>query len=158
MAAMVMGVGMAVALGGCGGGAKRTTSTRLSAGAAGENSKVAACIKRNSVTGVTDGELQVANTVIATKRKAGEKRCGFEVAKAAQPGKKARRRASAKQSESFRSRAVAEVVACLHKAGVAIPLSGSALLSSTSGIRTRSRRVKAAIGRCRSESLAGASR
>jgi hypothetical protein len=157
MAAMVMGVGMAVALGGCGDGAERTTSTRLSVGAAGENSKVAACMKRNGVTIVTDGGLQVANTVIAAKRQAGEKRCGFEVAKAAQPGKKARRRASAKQSESFRSRAVAKVVACLHRAGVGIPSSDSDLLSSTSGIKTRSPQVKAAIGKCRSESLATAS-
>lgn len=55
------------------------------------------------------------------------------------------------QRQSFRSRAVAKVVACLHKAGVKIPRSDSALLSSTSGIKTRSPRVKAAIGKCRSE-------
>ncbi len=59
---------------------------------------------------------------------------------------------------SFRSRAVAEVVACLHKAGVEVPPSDPALLSSTSGIKTRSPWVKAAIGKCRSGSLASASR
>lgn len=158
MAAMVTVVGMTVALGGCGSGARRTTGALLSVGAAGEKSKVAACIKRNGVTGVTDVELRVANTVIAAKRKAGEKRCGFGVAKAAQPGKKARRRVPAKQFESFRSRAVAKVVACLHRAGVGIPSSDSDPLASTSGIKTRSPPVKAAIGKCRSESLADASR
>jgi hypothetical protein len=60
------------------------------------------------------------------------------------------------QHRSFRSRAVAKVVACLHKAGVNIPRSDSALLSSSSGIKTRSAWVKAAIGKCRSESLATA--
>jgi signal peptidase I len=60
--------------------------------------------------------------------------------------------------QSFRSLAVANVVACLHKAGVDIPGSDPALLSSTSGIKTRSPWVKVAIGRCRSESLATASR
>lgn len=53
--------------------------------------------------------------------------------------------------QSFRSRAVAEIVACLHRAGIKIPRSDSALLSSTSGIKTRSPQVKAAIGKCRSE-------
>jgi hypothetical protein len=158
MAAMVMGVGMAVALGGCGGGAERTTSNRLSAGAAGKNSKVAACLERNGGRGVTDRELRVANTAIAAERKAVEQRCGFEVAKAAQPGKKARRRALAKQPQSFRSRAIARVVACLHRAGVGIGSSDSDLLSSTSGIKTRSPQVKAAIGKCRIESMADASR
>jgi signal peptidase I len=60
--------------------------------------------------------------------------------------------------QSFRSLAIAKVTACLYKAGVEIPRSDSALLSSTSGIKTRSPRVKAAIGRCRSESLSAASR
>jgi hypothetical protein len=60
--------------------------------------------------------------------------------------------------QSFRSLAVAKVVACLHEAGVQIPPSDSDLLSSTSGIKTRSPRVKAAIGKCRSESLSTASR
>ena len=64
---------------------------------------------------------------------------------------------SQSKRQSFRSLAIAKVVACLHKAGVEIPRSDSALLSSTSGIKTRSPRVKAAIGRCRSESLATAS-
>jgi hypothetical protein len=59
---------------------------------------------------------------------------------------------SARKTESFRDRLVAKVVACLHKAGVNIPRSDSALLSSTSGIKTRDPRVRAAIGRCRSES------
>jgi signal peptidase I len=58
--------------------------------------------------------------------------------------------------QSFHSRAVAKVVACLHKEGVNIPRSDSALLSSTSGIKTRSPRVKAAIRKCRNESLATA--
>jgi signal peptidase I len=53
--------------------------------------------------------------------------------------------------QSFRSHAVAKVVACLHKAGVEIPPSDSAVLSNTSGIKTRDPRVKAAIGKCRSE-------
>jgi signal peptidase I len=60
--------------------------------------------------------------------------------------------------QSFRGVAIEKVAACLHNAGVEIPRSDSALLSSTSGIRTRSPRAKAAIGRCRSESLAAASR
>jgi signal peptidase I len=62
------------------------------------------------------------------------------------------------QRESFRGLAIAKVAACLRKAGVTVPPSDSTLLSSTSGIKTRSPRVKAAIGRCRSESLATASR
>jgi signal peptidase I len=52
---------------------------------------------------------------------------------------------------SFRSRAVAEVAACLRKAGVEIPRTDSALLSSTSGIKTRSPRVRAIIAECRSK-------
>jgi hypothetical protein len=67
-------------------------------------------------------------------------------------------KSQAQKTDSFRDRLVAKVAACLHKAGVEIPRSDFALLSSTSGIRTRSPRVKAAIGRCRSESLAAASR
>lgn len=62
------------------------------------------------------------------------------------------------QRQSFRSVAITKVVACLHKAGVNIPRSDAALLSSTSGIKTRSPQVKAAISRCRSESLTTASR
>jgi signal peptidase I len=60
--------------------------------------------------------------------------------------------------QSFHNRAVANVVACLHKAGVDIPASDTALLSSTGGIETHNPRVKAAIARCRSESLTAASR
>ena len=60
--------------------------------------------------------------------------------------------------QSFRSRVLVSVVACLHKAGVEIPLSDAALLSSTSGIKTHSPQVKAAISKCRSESLTSASR
>ncbi len=60
--------------------------------------------------------------------------------------------------ESFRGRLVANMAACLHKDGVNVPPSDSRLLSSTSGIKTRSPRVKAAIGKCRSESLVAASR
>ncbi len=60
--------------------------------------------------------------------------------------------------QSFHSRVVTNVVRCLHKARVYIPGSDTALLSSTSGIKTRSPQIKAAIGRCRSESLAAASR
>jgi signal peptidase I len=54
---------------------------------------------------------------------------------------------------SFRSQAVVNIVTCLHMAGVTIPPSDSALLSSTSGIKTRSPQVKAVIGRCRREAL-----
>ncbi len=60
----------------------------------------------------------------------------------------ARKRPS--QHVPFRRRAVAEVAACLLKAGVAIPRTDSALLSSTSGIKTHSPRVKAIIAKCRS--------
>jgi signal peptidase I len=51
--------------------------------------------------------------------------------------------------EAFQTRAAASVAACLHRAGVSVPRSDSALLSSTSGIRTRDPRVKVAIARCR---------
>jgi signal peptidase I len=56
-----------------------------------------------------------------------------------------------RQSErlSFQDLAVAKVAACLRRAGVEIPHSGAALLSSTSGIQTRSPEIKAAIGKCR---------
>jgi signal peptidase I len=60
--------------------------------------------------------------------------------------------------QSFHNLAVAKVVACLHKAGIDIPDSDTALLSSTSGIKTRSPQIKAAISKCRSESLTAASR
>ena len=51
--------------------------------------------------------------------------------------------------ESFQAHATAIVVACLRRAGVSVPRSGSAVLSSTAGIRTHDPRVKAAIARCR---------
>jgi signal peptidase I len=60
--------------------------------------------------------------------------------------------------QSFRSLAVARVVACLHEAGVEIPYSDPALLSSTSGIKTHSPQVRAAISKCRTESLTTAAR
>lgn len=67
-------------------------------------------------------------------------------------------KAQAQKIASFRDRLVAKIAACLHEAGVNIPRPDSALLSSTSGIGTRSPRVKAAIGKCRTESLAAAAR
>jgi hypothetical protein len=88
---------------------------------------------------------------------------GYGMAKVARPAGKAAtksqvrkprnatRQPSAKQPQSFRDLLIAKVVACLHREDVAIPPSDSALLSSTSGIKTRSPRVKAAIGKCRSE-------
>jgi hypothetical protein len=60
--------------------------------------------------------------------------------------------------QRFRSRVIARIVACLHTAGVDIPPGDSDLLSSTSGIKTRSSQVKAAISRCRSDSLTSAFR
>jgi hypothetical protein len=156
---MVMGVGMAVALGGCGGGAKRTTSTRLSAEAAGEKAKVVACMQRNGVRVFGNGKVQVSKTVTPVQLRAAEKRCVLEATKAARRKKNAVKKVqSFHRPQTFHSRGVANVVTCLHKAGVGIPSSDSALLSSTSGIKTRSPRVKAAIRRCRSESLSAASR
>jgi hypothetical protein len=60
--------------------------------------------------------------------------------------------------QSFRSLAIAKVVTCLHRAGIEIPGFDPALLSSTSGIRTRNPQIKATISKCRSESLTAASR
>jgi Signal peptidase, peptidase S26 len=60
--------------------------------------------------------------------------------------------------EAFRKRALASAAACLRKAGVDVPTSHSALLSSTSGIKTHSTRVKAAISRCRNESPSASAR
>jgi hypothetical protein len=157
------------ALGGCGSVSKHTTSSsvgthatsaRPSVGTAYADPEVAVCMQRNGVTILSNGELQVSKTLTAAKRKALEKRCGFGVAKGARPirkpatkpaAAKSPPRQRAKQPESFRSHLVAKLVACLHNAGVNIPRSDSALLSSTSGIRTRSPQVKAAIGKCRSE-------
>jgi hypothetical protein len=82
----------------------------------------------------------------------------FGAAKAALSSRSAATKPLPKPHQSFRSLAVAKVVVCLHKAGVQIPASDSDLLSSTSGIKTRSPQVKAAIRRCRSEALTAASR
>lgn len=73
------------------------------------------------------------------------------VVKKGRPGQVLRSPYTSIKRQSFRSHAVAKVVACLRKAGVEIPPSDSTLLSSTSGIQTRSPQVKAAIGKCRSE-------
>jgi hypothetical protein len=132
------------------------------------NPGVAACVRSQGLTVLNDGEL-VSKTLTAAELEAAAKRCGFEVKKGAQAAGKAAakppvrkppdwaRQPSAMKAESFRSRAVAEVMACLRKAGVDVPNSDSALLSSTSGIETRSPRIRASIGKCRSESLATAS-
>lgn len=165
---------MLVVLWGCGGASKHTTSPHLSAGTVYADSEVATCMRRNGVTVLSDGELQVSKDVTDAWRKAAEKRCSFgEMANTAQPRRNmankhlaeklpARKpqttKPRARKPESFRGRLVAKVVACLHEAGVNIPPSDSRLLSSTSGIKTHSPRVKAAIGKCRSESLAAASR
>lgn len=133
------------------------------------NPGVAACVRSHGLTVLNNDEL-VSKTLTAAELEAAAKRCGFQVEKVARPARKAAtkrpvrkppaaaRQPSAIKAQSFRSRAVAKVVACLHKAGVNIPPSDSDLLSSTSGIKTRSPRVKAAIGKCRSESLTTASR
>jgi len=132
-----------------------------------DNPEVAACMQRNGITVLSNGGLQVSKTTLASRRKAVEKRCGFGVKKVARPARKATTKPPARKpqarklqttkpqaqkTESFRDRLVAKVVACLHREGVSIPTSDSALLSSTSGIITRSPRVKAAIGKCRVES------
>ncbi len=167
-----------VALGGCGSAVehttsssvtKHTTSARPSGGTAYDDPKVAACIQRNGITVLSNGEWQAAKTVTtAAKRKAIENRCGFGVSKDTRRSGNAAKRlvaeklpprtARAKRSQAqrrqpalTRDRLVAKVVACLHREGVSIPPSDSALLSSTDGIKTRSRRAKAAIGKCRSE-------
>jgi hypothetical protein len=168
---------MLVVLWGCGGASKHTTSPHLSAGSAGTayvDQEVATCMRRNGVTVLSSGELQVSKDVTNAKRKAGEKRCGFgEMANTVPPRRNvANKRLTeelparkpqttkrrARKPESFRGRLVAKVVACLHKNGVNVPPSDSRLLSSTSGIKTRSPQVKAAISKCRSESLTTASR
>jgi hypothetical protein len=164
---------MLVVLWGCGGASKHTTSPRLSAGAAYADPEVA-CMRRNGVTVLSNGELQVPRGVTDAKRKAAKKRCSFgERANTARPKRKrtnkhlagilpARKphttKRRARKSESFHDRLVAKIVICLRKGGVNVPPSDSRLLSSTSGIKTRSPQVKAAIGKCRSESLAAASR
>ncbi len=133
------------------------------------NPGIAACVRSHGLTVLNNDEL-VSKTLTAAKLEAAAKRCGFEVKKGAQPARKAAakrpvrkppaaaRQPSAIKAQSFRSRAVAKVVACLHKAGVNIPPSDPDLLSSTSGIKTRSPQVRSAIGNCRSKSLATASR
>ncbi len=107
---------------------------------------------------LSNGELQAPKTVTPAELEGVGKICGSDAANAVGPGRKeadARSKqgfhGSVQKHQSFRSRAVAKVVACLHKEGVNIPRSDSALLSSTSGIKTRIPRVKAAIGKCRSE-------
>lgn len=121
------------------------------------NPRIAACVRRAGLTVLSSGEVQMSKSVTASKVKAAENRCRLEVAQIAQPNRKTTIKVHPKR-QSFRSRAVAKIVACLQKAGVQIPLSDSDLLSSTSGIKTRSRQVKAGIRRCRSESLTAASR
>jgi hypothetical protein len=134
-----------------------------------DNPEVAACMQRNGITILSNGRLQVSKAVIAAKRKAVEKRCGFGVPKDTRrsgnvtkkrlvmekpPPRKSRAKGSQTQRPQLaltRDGLVAKVVVCLHKEGVAIPPSDSALLSSTSGIKTRSRRIRAAISKCRSE-------
>jgi signal peptidase I len=54
------------------------------------------------------------------------------------------------ERQSFHDRIIAKLEVCLHNAGIAVPRDDSALLSSTSGIRTDSPRVEAAISRCQS--------
>jgi hypothetical protein len=168
-----------VMLGGCGGTSMYRASSHLSAGMVHADPEVAACMLRNGVTVLSNGELRVSKRATEPKRKAAEMRCGFPgKTNTARPKRNVanrhlaeklpttkpqtiRRRARiplAGKPESFRGRAVANVVACLRKDGVNVPPSDSRLLSSTSGIKTRRPQVKAAIGRCRSESLAAASR
>lgn len=169
MAAMVMGVGMAVALGGCGSGVKRTasgnaanhtTSARPSVGVAYIDPEVVMCMRRNGMMALSNGELHVSKTLPARKRKAVERRCGYGVASGGQSSEKPATKAAAKPrvaessvnaAASARSRLVAKIMACLQDAGINIPSHDAALLSSTSGIKTRNPRVKAAIGKCRSE-------
>lgn len=157
--AIAMCVGMAVALGGCGSGGERTTSgdggkqttsPRLSVGTASNNREETECMRRDGMTGLSS----------AAKRRAVAKRCGFGVAKTGRSSrmpatvaapKPVGRKRPAKNAPSFHSRVVVKVAACLHAAGIKVSSAGAALLSSTSGIRTRSPRVKAAIGKCRSE-------
>jgi len=144
-----------VALGGCGGASTHATSARLSVSAtAAINPRFAACMQRNGLTVLSNGELEAPKTVTPAQLKAVEKLCVLRAAKAARPT----RNAAKKLRQSFHGRVVANVVACLHRAGVEVPRSDPALLSSTSGIKTRSPQVKAAIGKCRSESLTAASR
>ncbi len=121
------------------------------------NGRTAACVRGEGLTVLSSGELQVSKTLPAAKLRAAENICGIQVEKIAKPNGNATIIPQPKR-QSFRSLAVAKVVACLHKAEVQIPPSDFDLLSSTSGIKTRSPRVKAAIRRCRSESLTAASR
>jgi len=137
------------------------TVPRVAQDAADVNPEVAACMHRNGITVLSNGELQVSKTTLAPKRKTAEARCGFgvkSVARRRAPTKpaagklrNAARQPSAIKAQSFRSRLIAKIVACLHNAGVDIPSSDSTLLSSTSGIKTRIPWIKAAIGRCRGE-------
>jgi hypothetical protein len=151
-----------IALAGCGSSdegdsaATQTAGTHQSAYAAYGSSEVVACLQKNGVTVLGDGKLRVSKTMTSAKRRAVETRCGFGEAKVAPPSKKSvvttATQPQAKPYQSFRSRRIAKVMACLHRAGVDIPSTDIALLSSTSGIKTRSPRVKADIVRCRSQS------
>lgn len=160
--AMVTCVSVAASFGGCGGvtghasgggGAKRTTSAPSTAKVSPE---VAVCMRRNGVTVLADGGLRVPKGVTDAKRKAAEDECGFAVTRPVRHARYETNGASAAAKsprargfQSFHSRLVARIAACLHSAGVKIPSLDSALLSSTSGIKSRSPRIKAVISRCR---------
>lgn len=150
-----------IAFGGCGStnqgdsAAVSVAGIRRAVGTANGDPEVAACMQRHGVTVLDNGELRMSKTMTAAKRKAVENRCGFGGAKVTRPSRGSvgttATRPPAKPHQSFRSRRITKIVACLHRTGVNIPSTDAALLSSTSGIKTRSPRVKAAIGRCRSE-------
>lgn len=157
-----------IALTGCGStdqgdsAATHTAATRRSVSTAYVNPEVAACMQTHGVTVLGDGSLRASKAMTIAKRKAAENRCGFgEAAKVARPFKGSVGTAAphppAKPHRSFRSQRITKIVACLRRASVNIPSTDNVLLSSTSGIKTRSPRVKAAIGKCRSESLTAAS-
>jgi hypothetical protein len=157
-----------IALAGCGSTGQgdsammRAAGTHRSVGTAYVNPEVVACMQTHGVTVLGNGSLRVSKAMTAGKRKAVENRCGFGATKVARPSRKSVGttvpQPPAKPYQSFYSRRIAKIVACLHRAGVTIPSSDSALLSSTSGIKTRSPRVKADVGKCRSESLPTSSR
>lgn len=128
--------------------------THRSAASAYVNPEVAACMQTYGVTVLGDGSLRAPTTMTVTKRKAVEKRCGLGQAKVKRRSRKSIRATATKPPvpyQSSGSRRITKIVACLHRNGVSIPSTDTALLSSTSGIKTRSPRVKATIGRCRSQ-------
>src|SRR4029077_3275400 len=158
-----------IALAGCGStdqgdsAATHTAAPRRSVSTAYVNPEVAACMQTHGGTVLGGGSLRASKTMTVEKRKAAENRCGFgEAAKVARPPKGSvgttATHSPAQPHQSFRSQRITKIVACLHRAGVNVPSTDSALLSSTSGIKTRSPRVKADVGKCRSESLATSSR